>query len=528
MHFSSHLTLTQTRLLIHFSSKVCIYHHPLPLSKNIVQRRNIAEGDNSSQPKAKEKEKKKKKRASEMVSAAIARNVVGIIGNVISFGLFFSPAPTFYGIVKKKTVEEFKPDPYIATVLNCAFWVFYGMPFVHPHSILVLTINSVGLAFEFVYLTIYYIYATNKGRKKVLIFLLIEAIFFAAVVLITTLALHGTRRRSLVVGVLCDVFNVMMYVSPLTIMAKVVRTKSVKYMPFWLSLTNFLNGVSWTTYALIHPFDIYVLVISNFTFHLLVLSVVSISRQSLLFFLCLCVLISLRFFCAGNVISFGLFFSPAPTFYKIIKKKAVEEFKPDPYIATVLNCAFWVFYGMPFVHPHSILVVTINGIGLVFEFVYLAIFFTYATSKGRKKLLLYLLVEAIFFAVIALVTMLVLHATQRRSLVVGVICDVFNVMMYVSPLTIMAKVIKTKSVKYMPFWLSLTNFLNGVCWTTFALIHPFDLFLLISNSIGAISGFVQLILYTCYCCREENNNDGDNDQKPTGLPVSECPPDVEA
>ncbi|RYQ89400.1 hypothetical protein Ahy_B09g096069 isoform B [Arachis hypogaea] len=143
----------------------------------------------------------------------------------------------------------------------------------------------------------------------------------------------------------------------------------------------------------------------------------------------------------GNVISFGLFFSPAPTFYRIIKKKSVEEFKPDPYIATVLNCAFWVFYGLPFVHPHSVLVVTINGVGLVFE----------------------------------------------------------------------TKVIKTKSVEYMPFWLSLTNFLNGVCWTTYALIHPFDIYVLVSNGIGALSGLIQLILYACYCSYNNGENNGDGD-----------------
>ncbi|XP_020232143.2 bidirectional sugar transporter SWEET5, partial [Cajanus cajan] len=219
----------------------------------------------------------------------------------------------------------------------------------------------------------------------------------------------------------------------------------------------------------------------------------------------------------GNVISFGLFFSPAPTFYTIIKKKSVEEFKPDPYIATVLNCAFWVFYGMPFVHPHSLLVVTINSIGLVFEFVYLAIFLTYATTKGRKKVLLYLIIEVIFFAAIVLVTMLALHGTTRRSLIVGVVCDVFNVMMYISPLTIMAKVIKTKSVKYMPFWLSLTNFLNGLCWTSYALIYPFDLYVLISNSIGAVSGLAQLILYVCYCHRGESNVDNDDVKKSNEL-----------
>ncbi|XP_020232144.1 bidirectional sugar transporter SWEET6b [Cajanus cajan] len=216
----------------------------------------------------------------------------------------------------------------------------------------------------------------------------------------------------------------------------------------------------------------------------------------------------------GNVISFGLFLSPAPTFYKIIKKKSVEEFKPDPYVATVLNCAFWVFYGMPFVHPNSLLVVTINGIGLVFEFVYLAIFLTYATTKGRKKVLLYLIIEVIFFAAIVLVTMLALHGTTQRSLIIGVICDVFNVMMYVSPLTIMAKVIKTKSVRYMPFWLSLANFLNGSCWTSYALIHPFDIYVLISNSIGAVSGLVQLILYACYCRKGENNDEKDDVKKP--------------
>ncbi|MED6111499.1 Bidirectional sugar transporter SWEET6b, partial [Stylosanthes scabra] len=200
-----------------------------------------------------------------------------------------------------------------------------------------------------------------------------------------------------------------------------------------------------------------------------------------------------------------------PTFHRIIKKKSVEEFKPDPYIATVLNCAFWVFYGLPFVHPHSVLVVTINAVGLVFEFVYLTIFYIYATNKGRKKVLLLLLLEAIFFAAIALVTLLVLHGTTKRSLVVGVLCDIFNVMMYVSPLTIMAKVIKTKSVEYMPFWLSLANFLNGVCWTTYALFHPFDIYVLISNGIGACSGLIQLILYACYCSCNNGVKDGDGD-----------------
>ena len=67
-------------------------------------------------------------------------------------------------IYKKKTVEEFKPDPYIATVMNCMLWIFYGLPIVHPDSTLVVTINGVGLAMELIYLTIFFIYAPKKGR----------------------------------------------------------------------------------------------------------------------------------------------------------------------------------------------------------------------------------------------------------------------------------------------------------------------------------------------------------------------------
>lgn len=214
----------------------------------------------------------------------------------------------------------------------------------------------------------------------------------------------------------------------------------------------------------------------------------------------------------GNVISFGMFASPVPTFYRIVKNKATEGFKPDPYLATVLNCLLWVFYGMPFVHPDALLVLTINAIGLVIELIYLAIFFTYSNTKGRKKVVYWLAGEFLFFAVVVLIALLVFHGTKKRSLFVGVLCDIFNIIMYASPLTIMKKVIKTKSVKYMPFYLSLANFLNGSIWTAFALIK-FDIFVLVSNGLGMISCAMQLILYAIYyksTPKDDNDCDGDN------------------
>lgn len=77
---------------------------------------------------------------------------------------FFGCRPTFKKIIKAKSVQEYKPDPYVATVLNCAMWSFYGMPFVTSDDILVLTINGAGLVLQIAYVTIYIIYSSWPTR----------------------------------------------------------------------------------------------------------------------------------------------------------------------------------------------------------------------------------------------------------------------------------------------------------------------------------------------------------------------------
>ncbi|XP_044500962.1 bidirectional sugar transporter SWEET6a-like [Mangifera indica] len=200
----------------------------------------------------------------------------------------------------------------------------------------------------------------------------------------------------------------------------------------------------------------------------------------------------------GNVISFGLFLSPSPTFWRIIKRKSVEEFQPYAYIATCMNCMFWMLYGLPFVHPDSTLVITINAIGLVMELIYLSIFCYYDhQNKGRKKAAIGLSGEVVFVLIISVITMVAFHTHESRSFFVGIICDVFNIIMYASPLTIVRKVIRTKSVEYMPFYLSLAGFTNGCIWAAYALIK-LDYFILISNGLGALFSLLQLIIYGVY------------------------------
>ncbi|CAI0398815.1 unnamed protein product [Linum tenue] len=50
---------------------------------------------------------------------------------------------------------------------------------------------------------------------------------------------------------------------------------------------------------------------------------------------------------------------------------------------TLLNCAMWSLYGMPFVKPDSLLVVTINGFGFFLELIYVAIFLIFSPWVKR-------------------------------------------------------------------------------------------------------------------------------------------------
>ncbi|XP_057522789.1 bidirectional sugar transporter SWEET4 [Amaranthus tricolor] len=219
----------------------------------------------------------------------------------------------------------------------------------------------------------------------------------------------------------------------------------------------------------------------------------------------------------GNVISVFLFTSPMPTFIEIYKKKRVEEYKADPYLATTMNCMLWVFYGMPFVHPHSPLVLSTNAIGLTIELLYIITFFIYADYNNRMKVIRWIAVEFIFMGIVVLVTMLCFQTTQRRSLFVGILCVIFCLGMYVSPLTVMGKVIKTKSVTYMPFWLSVGSLANGIIWTIYAFL-PLDQWILIPNGLGTLSGATQLILYACYY--KSTPKQDDDEKKPNQVQLS--------
>jgi len=198
----------------------------------------------------------------------------------------------------------------------------------------------------------------------------------------------------------------------------------------------------------------------------------------------------------GNVTALFLFLSPIITFRRIIKAKSTEEFSGVPYVSTLMNCLLSAWYGLPFVSPHNLLVSTINGTGAVIEIVYVLLFLIYAEKKTKIKIFALFMAVIVFFSGIALISILALEGHNRKFFC-GIAATIFSICMYASPLSIMRLVIKTKSVEYMPFFLSLFVFLCGTSWFIYGLLGH-DPFVAIPNGFGCGLGALQLILYVVY------------------------------
>ncbi|KGN63458.1 bidirectional sugar transporter SWEET10 [Cucumis sativus] len=194
----------------------------------------------------------------------------------------------------------------------------------------------------------------------------------------------------------------------------------------------------------------------------------------------------------GNIISFMVFLAPLPTFYKIYKKKSAEGYQSVPYVVALFSAMLWIYYAL--LKTNATFLITINSFGCVIESLYILLFIIYAPTKLRfQTAKVIFLLNVLGFGLMLALT-LVLAKGEKRLKVLGWICLVFNLSVFAAPLFIMGKVIKTKSVEYMPFALSFFLTLNAVMWFFYGLLLK-DYYIALPNVVGFVFGIIQMILY---------------------------------
>lgn len=197
----------------------------------------------------------------------------------------------------------------------------------------------------------------------------------------------------------------------------------------------------------------------------------------------------------GNIISIMVYLAPAPTFYRIVKKKSTEGFQSVPYVVALFSAMIWIYYAT--LKSDATLLISINSVGCVIETIYIAIYLAYAPKKVMVLTLKFLaLLNFVGFCLIVGLTHYLLKRSNRAR-ALGWICIVLSVSVFVAPLSIMKKVVRTKSVEFMPFWLSFFLAVSAVMWFFYGLLMK-DFFVALPNVLGFFFGIIQMVLYVIY------------------------------
>ncbi|XVF54740.1 hypothetical protein PTKIN_Ptkin05aG0205600 [Pterospermum kingtungense] len=174
--------------------------------------------------------------------------VFGVLGNVVSFLVSLAPLPTFYLIFKKKTSEGFQSIPYVVSLFSAMLWIYYAL--LKKDAMLLITINTFCVFIQTFYIVTYFYYAPKKEKVVTVKLLLPFNVFGFGVIFLSTFFLQNPMTRLHILGYICMAFALAVFVAPLGIVRKVIKTKSVEYMPFTLSVFLTLGAVMWFFYGL--------------------------------------------------------------------------------------------------------------------------------------------------------------------------------------------------------------------------------------------------------------------------------------
>ncbi|KAL7586288.1 hypothetical protein Lser_V15G40903 [Lactuca serriola] len=197
----------------------------------------------------------------------------------------------------------------------------------------------------------------------------------------------------------------------------------------------------------------------------------------------------------GNIVSTGVYFAPLPTFIQIFKQKSTMGFQSLPYVVSLFSALLWMYYAF-IKKGDTFLLITVNALGSLVEFIYIIIFLVYATPSVKKHTIMVVSATMVLCIVISLGSFYFLEGVSR-ALVVGWICVGVSVCVFAAPLTIVFQVVKTKSIDFMPFPLSCFLTLSAMMWFAYGMFTS-DLCVTVPNVLGFVLGIIQMSVYKYY------------------------------
>ncbi|XP_022688984.1 sugar transporter SWEET1-like isoform X1 [Varroa jacobsoni] len=174
--------------------------------------------------------------------------------------------------------------------------------------------------------------------------------------------------------------------------------------------------------------------------------------------------------------------------HRIYKQQSTSDCTPMPFMMGMLCSFLWFQYAI--LKPDMV-VVTLNVIGFTLQTTFLFWFYLYTKPKGQLNVH----IGALLLLIVSFHTWLFYGVADTDSAMrtAGYLAIVASIAFFASPLTLLARVLQTRSSQYLPLPLILSSFTVGVLWTLYGLLKQ-DTFITIPNVLASLITACQLIL----------------------------------
>ena len=171
-------------------------------------------------------------------------DTLGWIGTCFSIIFFMAPAQPYSRFIRKEISIHDVPELLLVfSYLNCISWIPYGIRDGQPKPTVC---NIIGAMLTLVFIIVYCAFVTNLNIKK--------SLFLTFIVLNITFQLfwicYSIIKDVKSLGLLCMIFNILMYAGTLEKFIRVVNTHNYHLIPILSAVLMFVNGACWTIYGL--------------------------------------------------------------------------------------------------------------------------------------------------------------------------------------------------------------------------------------------------------------------------------------
>ncbi|XP_034030647.1 sugar transporter SWEET1 [Thalassophryne amazonica] len=164
---------------------------------------------------------------------------------VFTVGMFSTGLTDLKKMHASKSANNIQFLPFLTTCLNNLGWLYYGL--LKKDRTLIL-VNIIGALLQVLFIIGYLNYTKEKAR-------VMSQTVAAAVMLVCSwfyfnMFVPSGETKLNQLGLTCSLFTISMYLSPLTDLVEIVRSRNVERLSFPLTVATFLTSSSWVLYGL--------------------------------------------------------------------------------------------------------------------------------------------------------------------------------------------------------------------------------------------------------------------------------------